>query len=118
MRTRNDVIEVRLAGLMARQMQAIRRGELVALAPLAAEMAELMEALTIAPGGMGAPGLRRLRQRAAENQRLLDAARRGVQAARGRLNAIIGAGTELKTYDSQGRTASVAFGTGSVERRA
>lgn len=57
-----------------------------------------------------ADALQRLKRKAAQNATLLDAARRGIMAARRRLEDARRAANGLQTYDGQGRRFDVATG--------
>lgn len=107
-----------LSDLLARQKDAVRRGELAALPSLAEQLAEHLDALVQHPVQIGRASMDRLKGQTEENQRLLGAALRGVRAAAGRLHEIAGVAREFKTYDSHGQSASVSIASGTMERRA
>ena len=107
-----------LGDLLALQKEAIRRGDIAALSALVGPMTEHLERLARMPVIAGKPPLERLKRQAEENQRLLGAALRGIQAAASRVKEIAGVGAEFRTYDSHGQSAAVSFRTGTMERRA
>ena len=107
-----------LRDLLARQKDAIRHGDLLALSLLAEPMAEQLDQLARFPTGIGQAQLDRLKQEAEENRRLLGAAVQGVRAANGRMREIVGVASELKTYDSRGKKSSLSFAPGKMERHA
>ncbi len=101
----------RLAELLALQADALRSGRLEELAAMAGQ---LEEALGDLGPGIEAATLARLRSRAAENARLLAAARAGVA----HVEALRRAPASLSTYDSRGRVAAVpAVGGRTLARR-
>ena len=108
----------RIVALLDRQRDGIRRGDFAALGLLTEEMAMLLVGVEPGVTHDDATGLERLKLRAGENQRLLEASRRGVQAARTRVASIFDAGTRLNSYDSSGRALTVSLGSKTVERRA
>lgn len=89
----------RLSAELDRIYHALRSGKLdglgAATLALEAELARL--------GPIDAAGLERLRQRARRNAACLDAAARGVRAARRRLTEIRTIESGLGTYDDKGR---------------
>jgi hypothetical protein len=89
-----------LETLLDQTAEALLRGDLAALA-------DLTEAIGAAPPPQDQISAARLRAKAERNARLLQAAARGVKAARARL-ADIALGPVLTTYDARGRRESVA----------
>jgi hypothetical protein len=92
-----------LEDLLDRTHAALLAGDLAALSGLDERLAAAAEALP-------APSLataRRLQRKAERNARLLQAAGRGLRAARARM-AEIATGPGLATYDAQGRKAALA----------
>ncbi len=90
--------------------RALLAGDLAALPPLAERIETAMVAL---PAGADAHGLQ---TRARRNALLLEAAGRGLRAARRRLEELRGA-ARLSTYDHAGRRLTLG-GAGQVARRA
>lgn len=107
-----------LKDLLAHEADVVRRGAFAEFASLADRKQALIASLPDASGLPDARALRDLRATCEANARLLEAALRGIAAARARLASIRGAGLRLDTYDSAGRARSVTFVGGSVERRA
>ncbi|PTV95205.1 hypothetical protein C8J27_105151 [Rhodobacter aestuarii] len=68
--------------------------------------------------GTPAPLLAQAQAMALENQRLLDAALKGVQAVRKRLAEIREAARSYKSYDQNGKGRSIGAAKGTIERRA
>lgn len=90
-----------LEDLLDQAAAALLGGDLAALARLAPEI----EVAQITPTDRA--GAERLRQKAQRNARLLEAAARGVKAARLRM-AEIARGPTLTTYDARGQKAQIA----------
>jgi hypothetical protein len=92
---------MQLEALLDQAAAALVEGDLAALARLTPEI----EALRIAP--VDRAGAERLHRKALRNARLLDAATRGVKAARLRMTEIT-RGPTLTTYDARGLKAEIA----------
>lgn len=107
-----------LRALIAREAEALRRGAFAELPQLAQRKAALTEALAEVADAAGADALAGLRAASEANARLLQAALRGLAAARARLAAIRQAGVQLDTYDCHGRARRLVLAAGRVERRA
>lgn len=110
-----DTVADRLAEIIGAEIEALRRGGLHEVALLADEKAKLvaeLSALSIAPDTA-----RRLRRIARENLVHLDAARRGIRAARLRVEGVLRTARGLDTYDREGRPQVVGSRPGAVERR-
>ncbi|RYI35486.1 MAG: flagellar biosynthesis protein FlgN [Acetobacteraceae bacterium] len=90
-----------LEDLLDQAAAALLQGDLTALSRLTPEI----EAARIAP--VDRMGAERLHRKAQRNARLLDAATRGVKAARLRM-AEITRGPTLTTYDARGQKAEIA----------
>lgn len=107
-----------LRRLLAEERAALLSGDLSALPRLIAGKEVALESLSAsveqAPGGL----LERLRDLAAQNQTLLDAALRGVRAAQERLEIARNGGPPLGSYDARGRATTLPTGHSSVLRRA
>jgi hypothetical protein len=117
-----DIAEwlTRMEDLLASERRALRFGEFGQLAYLAEAKTQLsyrIDGLAAGPTSI-LPKLERLRARAAENQRLLAAAMKGVRSAQHRLDMIRRAGQSLNTYDKLGRKRPLGAAPGTVERRA
>jgi hypothetical protein len=97
--------------VLDRTYAALLRGDLAALGPLAAELAALPALQRLDRGTAD-----RLGAKVARNSRLMQAAARGVRAARGRLTEI-SAEPALTTYDARGRRLSVGQVSGDAPRR-
>lgn len=112
-----DAPAAALAQLLAEERACLLSGDLAALPRLIAAKERLLGLV----GSAAAPSaavLARLRDAAERNQGLLDAALRGVQAARTRLETMRSGGPALNTYDASGRAATLGDRGPSVERRA
>jgi hypothetical protein len=92
---------VRLEDLLDRAAEALLSGDLALLARLTPQIESAIPAT--ADRGLA----ERLHRKAQRNARLLDAATRGVKAARQRLTEIT-QGPSLTTYDALGRKAALA----------
>jgi flagellar biosynthesis/type III secretory pathway chaperone len=106
-----------LAQLLAEERACLLSGDLAALPRLILAKERLLE---LVQGASAPPAevLDRLKAAAERNQALLDAALRGVQAARARLETVRNGGPALNTYDAAGRSSTVGGRGPSVERRA
>lgn len=114
---RNDPV-AGLERLLEEERAALLGGDLARLPTLIAGKERLLLALEQATARPDATALDRLRERATANQALLDAALRGVRAARARLETARTGGPALSTYDARGKAESHAPARPSVERRA
>ena len=92
---------MQLEALLDQAADALLTGDLAALARLAPQI----EAARIAPASR--TEAERLQRKAQRNARLLDAATRGVKAARLRMGEIT-RGPTLTTYDARGQKAQIA----------
>lgn len=107
----------RLIALLKSERQALRRGRLDEVGAMAAEKAMLVE--RVERSRPRPQTIRRIGALAAESLRLLDAALRGIRAARARVDSIGQAPSPMASYDGQGRARSIGGGGEmSVERRA
>lgn len=100
-----------LEDLLDQTRDALLAGDISALARLG----PLVEAQADTPPHLDAEAASRLRHKAERNARLLQAAGRGLRAARDRL-ADIAAGPTLTTYDARGRKAALAAVSQSLGR--
>ena len=104
-----------LVDMLRLEREMIRSGDFGALNALAERKESLLRDLVGAP----VTGLERIRAMAEENQRILNAALKGVRAAQRRWQMIRDASKALNSYDPQGRARTIRpDGTGSLERRA
>lgn len=110
----SDVAVQELVDLMRIEREAIRSADFAGLVGLS-DRKEMAMARLAAPTESELILLRRL---AAENQRLLDGALKGVQAAQARLRVIIGAARGFDAYDASGRKRPIRRDGGAFERRA
>lgn len=105
-----------LLAVLDRLHAAVMRGDLASLAVLAAEVeAQLPDGA--APVPLPQPAAERLRHAALRNAACLEAAARGVRAARRRLEETRAAAQGLRTYDMAGRPQMVATAAAAVARR-
>lgn len=114
MQNETDDTIARLIDQLRLERDVIRNGEFSALPELVARKEALLEALK------GTPARRLLaaQEMALENQRLLDAALKGVRAVQTRLAAIRQASKSYTSYDRLGRAQTISPEGGSVVRRA
>ena len=104
-----------LAKLLDRERKAILRGDFDALRRLAPEKERLvMSAARDRPDGNR---LLNLKQQAARNHVLLEAAARGIRSVAQRLGELRAPSLDLETYDSAGHRSTGVPQSGSVERR-
>jgi hypothetical protein len=95
------------------EMAQIRAGRLDALGPLVARNQALAETLADADPA----ALAQVRDLLGRNQVLLEAAIRGLRAARQRIAQIRGAGAGINSYDPNGQTRRIGASGMTVERR-
>ncbi|MFD2172995.1 hypothetical protein [Rhodobacter lacus] len=100
--------------LLRLEKDVIRNAEFAALPDLVARKEAALADLEGTPARL----LLGVQQMALENQRLLDAALKGVQAVRKRLAEIRQSARSYQSYDAQGRARKIGPESGSVERRA
>jgi hypothetical protein len=100
-----------LDDLLDQAFAALLRGDLAALAGLDARIDAAAGALS----GLGVAAARRLQRKAERNARLLQAAGRGLRAARDRMEDIL-SGTGLTTYDARGRKSALAGSARAIGR--
>jgi hypothetical protein len=91
-----------LEDLLDQAFAALLAGDIAALSGLDTRIAAAADSLPALDQGAA----RRLRQKAQRNERLLQAAGRGLRAARERMAEIL-AGPGLATYDAQGRKSAL-----------
>lgn len=87
--------------------ERVRQADFQALARLTPQ---LEAAMAVLPAGAAPALMGRLQRKAEENAQLLDAARRGLRAARRRLEETRRVGAGLQTYDGKGRRADIVPG--------
>lgn len=104
----------RLEGLIAQTAQAIRTGNLAAMGTLAQQTEASLKDLGEAPDIVRLGALRDAAQR---NAVALEAARRGVRAARRRLAEITSAHNGVQTYDHVGKAQNIGGPNGSLKAR-
>ena len=92
-----------LDDLLDQARAALLSGDIAALSGLDDQIAAAADRLP----ALGIDAARRLQRKAERNARLLQAAGRGLRAARDRM-AEIASGPSLATYDAQGRKAALA----------
>ncbi len=105
-----------LAQLLAATRKALLAGDLAALPPLSEAVEAALEG-GWPNGAVADADAAALHAQARENARLLEAAMRGVKAARRRL-AEISASRDLVTYDASGQRGVVATSAARQTRRA
>ncbi|MCB2115618.1 MAG: hypothetical protein KDE00_04790 [Rhodobacteraceae bacterium] len=117
---RNDAADAleSLCRLVADERGALRAGDLASLPAIASAKEALLSRLTSSPEALDLRRLARLKAEAQGLGHILQAAARGVAAARARIEAVRGAADRLDTYDARGRALNVAAGPSTVERRA
>lgn len=107
-----------LRDLLDREQAALLAGRLDELARLVPEKERIAAHLFGDATPMDADALTGLRQIAERNARLLEAARRGIEAARERIDQIRNGGPQMQTYDRRGRRSSLSGAPSRVKRRA
>ncbi len=114
---RNDPV-ASLARLLELERAALMSGDLAQLPSFIAGKERLLIAIERDATRPDAAALERLKERASANQALLDAALRGVRAAKSRLETARSGGPALATYDARGKAESHGPERPTVERRA
>lgn len=114
MQDETDERIAQLIDVLRLERDVIRNGEFAALPDLVTRKDAQMRALQ----GTPARRLTVVREMALENQRLLDAALKGVRSVQARLAAIRQGTKSYTSYDRDGRATTISPGGGSVERRA
>jgi hypothetical protein len=104
----------RLIDLLRLEKDVIRNAEFAALPDLVARKTEVLEELKGTPARL----LLAAQDMAMENQRLLDAALKGVRSVQARLAEIRKASKSYTSYDRHGKARTISPEGGSVERRA
>ena len=104
-----------LTSLLDRERRAILNGDFAALRRLLPEKERLI-GLTANDRTIG-ERLIGLRQKAARNHALLEAAAHGIRSVIGGLSSARGPAPELETYDQTGRRSTCSERAGSMERR-
>ncbi len=105
-----------LQDMLDRERQAVLGGRFDVLERMATEKDRLVRAVVLQSPDLET--LRRLRANTERNNRLLEAMRAGVQAARARLDAMRHPVTELSTYDASGRKSAICGPTTRPAHRA
>lgn len=103
-----------LQDLLAQERDVIRVADFSRLGALVHRKQELISALTGTPATM----LAEIRKDAERNQRLLEAALRGIGSARNRLRQIREGARGFTGYDRHGNPQRISRGDGTVEVRA
>jgi flagellar biosynthesis/type III secretory pathway chaperone len=104
----------RLEKLVGDTAQALRRGELAAIG----ELAKQTEAALADLGGeTEGERIEALRDMARKNALALEAAGRGVRAARRRLAEIVSARSGVQTYDNAGKKQRIGGPSGAIKAR-
>lgn len=96
-----------LETLLHDMAERVRQADFPALARLTPQVEAALAAL---PAGADPALMGRLRRKAEENAQLLEAARRGLRAARRRVEETRRVGAALQTYDGKGRRAEIVPG--------
>ncbi len=105
-----------LAALLERERACILAGEIDKLTRLLPEKERLLNGLKTLNGN--APAVEHLRRQADRNQHLLAASARGIRSAQMRLNALMTAQSELRTYTREGRARDLSKRESRFERKA
>lgn len=104
----------RLEEVLNQTCQQLRQGNFAA----AAGLTEATEAGIRALAGLtDADALARLRRLAERNARCLQAAAKGIRAARRRLAEVLAASSGLQTYNGRGETMQIGSQTGALKAR-
>ena len=106
-----------LAALLEQEFTALRQADFADLDEIATDKEALLGALAAAPAPTAA-ALDALIVQANRNAACLQAASRGIRAARRRLAELRRAAEGLSTYDRNGRRNDAPAGRGRVEHRA
>ena len=104
-----------LEDLLDRERTMLRSGAVQELSRLADQKVRLMKGLSAAAEQSS---LTRLREKAARNARMLDAAGKGIRSVANRISALRAGPQTFTTYAANGARATVGSKSGKVERRA
>lgn len=114
MQNETDERIARLIDLLRLEKDVIRNAEFAALPDLIARKTAVLDELKGTPARL----LLTVQEMAMENQRLLDAALKGVRSVQARLVEIRQAAKSYTSYDQHGKACKISPEGGSVERRA
>jgi hypothetical protein len=106
-----------LEDVVALEREALLSADHAAIGTLGPKLEMLSQQILPFLSSLDRPALIRLSRSMRDLRRLSLASLSGITAARARLDALAGRGTELSTYDMRGRLSSVGFGASSIERR-
>lgn len=106
-----------LEDVVALEREALLSADHAAIGTLGPKLEMLSQQILPLLSSLDRPALNRLSRSMRDLRRLSLASLSGITAARARLDALAGRGTELSTYDMRGRLSSVGFGASSIERR-
>lgn len=104
-----------LEDLLDRERALLRSGAVEGLPRLTDQKTRLMAGLS---AGAGQSNLTRLREKAARNARMLNAAAKGIRSVTDRISALRAGPQTFTTYSASGTRATVGSKSGKVERRA
>lgn len=113
MTPQNDSLS-QLEAIVAATTKAIRAGDLTAMAELAAQTEAAIA--NLAPQ-TDVDRISALRDLAARNAKGLEAAAKGVRAARRRLDEVISARSGTQTYDNVGKSQTIGGPNGAIKAR-
>lgn len=113
--TKTDIADHLLA-LLQDERKALLSGELETLPKFIPVKEKLLGALD--PTKVDQNVIENMRQAAIANQALLEAALKGVNAARERIEIVKNGGPSLNTYDASGKASSTGTARSNVVRRA
>ncbi len=111
-----DRVATVLETILREERTLILAGRFDALGPLTTRKADMLT--RIPDANIPGPRLAALADQVTRNQALLDAAIRGMSAARTRIQAVIGAGSGLSTYDRRGQKSELAESKGTLRKKA
>lgn len=111
---RNDALE-KMNRLLDQERSLLLKGDIAGLDPIAREKARLAPELGVTV--TDEQNLQELRHKAMRNDQLLNAALKGVRAARTRLQEIRNGGAPMTTYGTDGQRHAIGP-TSTISRRA
>ncbi len=93
--------------LLDRERRVLLSGDYRQVSDVIDEKVRLSAHLALRSGGIGRDQAQALKEQAAQNHTLLEAAQRGLEAARQTLQMLTPGGVELKTYDKRGNPGQI-----------
>ncbi|OCX63400.1 hypothetical protein BFP70_12155 [Thioclava sp. SK-1] len=114
MKTKDDAAIEQVVDILRQERAAIRDADFPKMAILIARKEAAIEGIRSLP----LIKIRHIKEMSLANQRLLEAALKGIRAAQSRLSVIQQTARSFQSYDAMGRGQKISGQSGSVEKRA